>query len=184
MLTGEALGMRFACIAAALALTACGSRPAPSPPTALAAASPVSALGYVLEAARADLFEIEASRIAAARAGSDRVRAFAQTMVTEHTATTNLMKSTLALARLGAPEAVALDARRQRFVDQLNAAPAGDAFDRLYVQQQLMAHQEALAAQQAYARSGANPQLRAMAGQVAPKVAQHLAMLREIAASL
>jgi hypothetical protein len=52
------------------------------------------------------------------------------------------------------------------------------------VQQQLLVHQELIALDQAYARSGANASLKALAGELTPAEGRHLATLRQLATAL
>jgi putative membrane protein len=84
------------------------------------------------------------------------------------------------------PPAPALDARKAEMVRQLQAVQ-GEARDRLYVEQQVMAHQEALTLHTSYSRNGDTPELKTAAGAAVPIVAQHYnritAMQRDMAGS-
>jgi putative membrane protein len=186
--------------AGALALASCASNmeTAAADDTNVANASAISALAagtpaaatallstgaYVTAAGLGDMYEIQSSRLALTLAASPAVKDFARQMVTDHTATSQ------ALARaLEAPDApalatlpTALDSRRQAMLTALSST-SGPDFDRLYLQQQLTAHQEAVALHRAYAQNGDNPLLRALAAQIVPKVVQHLEMAQSIAA--
>ena len=72
-----------------------------------------------------------------------------------------------------------LDAEQNRMVAQLRRA-TGTQRDRLYIQQQKVAHRQALALHSGYARSGTVAPLRATAGQIAPVVRHHLTMLERM----
>jgi putative membrane protein len=173
------------CLAAAVALWACAgmsdglAAPASASGTATAATAPASAADYVRQAALSDMYEVQASRLALDRATSPSVKSFAQQMVTDHTATTNGLKATLASANLPATPPTALDARRVDMLGQLSRTSGGD-FDRLYLQQQGAAHQEALLLHTAYAQGGDTPPLRTFAGQAAGRVQMHIDMLRQL----
>ena len=57
-----------------------------------------------------------------------------------------------------------------------------DAFDKTYLDQQVLAHEEAVSLMQSYRYGGDNPQLRSVAAGTAPVVERHLRhmkMLRE-----
>ncbi len=82
----------------------------------------------------------------------------------------------------GAPAAaqVALDPRHAGMLNQL-ASASGRTFDALYVQMQVMSHQEAVAMFAAYAQGGTDPAMRAFAQSVLPSLQHHLAMAQRLA---
>jgi len=135
------------------------------------ASTTTSASAYVMNAAISDLYEVQSSQLALQRSQSARVRGFAQQMINDHTATTNQLRPIATQAGLMPP--AALDARRQGLLQNLQAASADD-FDDRYIDQQTAAHQEALTLHRTYAERGDRPELRAFAGQVAPRIEQHL----------
>ncbi|GBU17187.1 MULTISPECIES: DUF4142 domain-containing protein [Methylobacterium] len=69
---------------------------------------------------------------------------------------------------------------QQQMLAELSAAPAGARFDRLYVQQQLQAHQMTISMTQAYASTGPNPALRTYAQQALPVLQDHYAMAQRL----
>jgi putative membrane protein len=174
----------------AMTVAACAT-PESSAPSAAAAASPaaatapatapMTAAAYVAEAARGDMYEIQASQLAQAQASSPAVKSFAAQMVRDHTASTEKVKAAAAQANVSTSPPPALDDRRQSMLDQLKAAKGAD-FDRLYLQQQTMAHQDALTLHQGYAQNGDSAPLRAAAGSIAPVVQRHLTMLQDMKA--
>jgi len=64
-------------------------------------------------------------------------------------------------------------------IRELRQAPAA-RFDRLYIGQQIPAHQQALALHGRYARTGDLPALRRVASAVVPVVEAHLAQARRL----
>jgi putative membrane protein len=66
-----------------------------------------------------------------------------------------------------------LEPMQADMIAQLRNAPAG-GFDRLYMSQQVPAHQMALDLHRTYAQGGDRPQLRAAATAAVPIVQQHL----------
>jgi predicted outer membrane protein len=74
---------------------------------------------------------------------------------------------------------VALDPEKTAMLNRLSAA-SGRQFDRLYGQDQRMAHQEALALYQQYAQSGTDPALVEYARSVIPHLEQHMAATRRL----
>jgi predicted outer membrane protein len=70
--------------------------------------------------------------------------------------------------------------QQQAMLAELQAAPSGARFDRLYVQQQVQSHQMAIGMTQSYAQSGPNPGLRTYAQQVLPSLQEHYSMLQRM----
>jgi putative membrane protein len=132
-------------------------------------------------AAASDLYEIQSSQLAQSRARSPAVRDFAQMMIADHTNTTRQLTAAAQASGMG-PVAPALLPMQARMMDQLRAAPA-DGFDRVYLDQQVQAHQMALALHANYARNGDTPQLRTVAAAATPIVQGHLDRVRQLAAS-
>jgi putative membrane protein len=181
--------------AAALALVACGSKPDSTPEGnetgvgngtassmvedttaqgvgAVTAPTVNTAADFVPAAAISDMYEIEASKLALQKSKSADVKAFAQMMIKDHTLTTSKLKSTLASANVQVTPPTTLDDRRQGMITNLKAASAAD-FDKLYLDQQTAAHQEALATMKSYADDGEVPALKKLAADTAPKIQQH-----------
>ena len=184
--------MRYLAFASALALlAACGQTPATSTTTtstaeqtAPAALPPapmtqVSLADFVEKAAITDMFEVEAGRLAAQRTRVAAIRHFAQQMVREHTATTNELKRTLASVQSAPTPPTALDQEHQQKLTDLRNA-AADRFDEIYLDQQTQAHEQGLQLLRDYAERGDNAAVQQFASQTAPKVEQHLTMVREL----
>lgn len=138
-----------------------------------------SADSYAMNAALSDMYEITSSRLALEKATSPEVKKYAQQMIKDHSATTDMLKSTLAKAGVKAAPPTALDERRQGMVDNLRAA-SKDAFDTTYLDQQTAAHQEAATLHKGYAEDGDNAALKQFAATTAPKVQHHLDMVKQL----
>jgi putative membrane protein len=151
-------------------------------PVGLASAATVGAnttAGYVTGAAMGDMYEVEAGKIAAQRAKSPEIKAFAQMMVVDHTKSTNDLKAALATANAGVTPPADLDDRRKGMLQNLRAA--GDAdFDLAYLHQQLAAHLEALTIHGGYAAHGDNPVLKDVAAKIKLVVEHHIAEIKRI----
>ena len=121
-------------------------------------------------AAQSDMFEIESSRIALEKAQEDGVRAFAQQMVDDHTASSEAMKQAAEADGVNDIPTTPDDAHQQ-MISQLQEASA-DQFDSAYMQMQLQAHQQAVALFEGYAeQEGA---LGDFAETTLPKLQEHL----------
>jgi putative membrane protein len=142
----------------------------PPPPPPAAARSQADA--YVVAAAKSDLYEITSSRIAAKKSPTPAVREFAAMLVRHHQQTTAATKAAAAKSGLS-PKPPALDAGAAASVKELQSVSARD-FDRLYLGQQVPAHQAALDLHRSYGEQGDKPALRASAKTAVPIVQRHL----------
>lgn len=131
-------------------------------------------------AGESDVFEITSSQLAAMRSQNPEVRAFAEMLIEHHSFTTNVLLAQAKAANMMPPPAV-LGPMKRAMIDQLMAAdPAG--FDRVYLQQQIPAHEQALALHRTYAEAGDTPELRTAAAGAVPFVERHLTRARELVA--
>lgn len=144
-------------------------------------AGPVSTDAFVTNAAISDMYEIQAGQIAQQKGRSADVKAFGKQMVTDHTALSNAMKPLILAAGKTLP--TGLDERRKGLIDNLNAAAPSD-FDKVYLDQQEAAHDEALTLMQGYADHGDDAGLKGGAAKALPKIKAHLEHVKGLAASL
>lgn len=180
--------MRGTCLAAAmLVLAACGQdRPSEVAAETDAAANdaamndvlgsdrpaplPTDAAGFVAALGASDLYEIQSSALARDKAASADLRSFAQRLEREHRQSSAQLKSAAAAAGITAEPA--LDADKQALLDALKAA-SGTEFDRLYLDQQRLAHQTTLMLLQNYANAGDNEGLKDFADKARSMVEVH-----------
>lgn len=154
--------------AAALCLTPLAASAQMAPPPAATR----QAIPYLAMAGMSDVFEITSSQVALKKSRNPGVRRFASMLIDHHSRTTNLALAAARSAGVSPPPPV-LDARHRDMIRQLEAAPAG-SFDRVYLQQQVPAHQEALQLHSGYARTGDTAPLRNTARGAVPIVQSHL----------
>ena len=142
---------------------------------------PHDTAAFVSNASQSDMYEIQAAQIAEKRSANADIKAFARMMEKDHAATLKTMGQLAQAA--GQTPAADLDSRRKGFIDHLNAA--GDAdFDKVYVDQQVAAHKEALDLMNGYAKDGSDAGLKDGAAKTAPKVQMHLDKITAIQASM
>lgn len=137
-----------------------------------------NAEAFVENACIADLYEIQAGAMAADRGQSDAVRAFGEMMVAHHTTAMHQMQAALMSREVTDPfpdlqPTTALDHRRDGLLKHL-AEATDETFDRAYLDQHRMAHQESVALHEGYAEHGDNPQLRSLALGGLPMLRRHL----------
>ena len=137
------------------------------------------AQNYVAEAAASDQFEIQSSELVLKQSKNREVRAFAQQMVDDHTASTTRLMSVVSTAGLTAP-GTGLHAKQQNDLAALR--DAGASMDQLYITQQRAAHAEAIALHQGAATSNSamSASLTAFASEVLPTIQAHARMLDDM----
>lgn len=142
-------------------------------------AMPTDAQGFVTSATIANMYEIEAAKIAEKRAKLADVKALAAMIVKDHTQIGKDMDAAVKASGTNATPPASLDERRKGMIDNLNAS--GDAdFDLAYLHQQLAAHMEADNLLKNYRDHGDNDTLKAAAGKAEPMVAHHLDEVKRI----
>jgi putative membrane protein len=162
----------LAALALAPALAACTMDDAAPPVDAAMDATPTAAPAYVRMAAASDLYEIQSSTLARTRARRGDVRAFADMLVGDHTTTTQQLMGAARAAGLNPPPPMLMPMQRDMMA-RLRAASGAD-FDRVYLDEQVQAHQMALSLHQNYAQNGDAPPLRTVAANAVPIIQGHL----------
>lgn len=182
---------RYALLAAAAMLAACGSgdeppaadsRPtetatAPAPPASMPDA-PTDAAGYIAKAGAGDLWEIESSKALLAKSTRADVKTFAQMMIDHHGKSTAKVKAAAGAASITVPPPV-LDASQQASLREIQNADAA-TIDGVYLRHQQGAHDAALALHRAYATNGDTDSLKTAASEIAPVVEQHIGELQKL----
>ncbi len=128
---------------------------------------------YVPNAAMADMYEIQAAEIAMEKSRTAGVRELAEMIRTDHTASSERLAGLAPAAAPGVTVPTGLDERRQGLIDNLRAASTAD-FDKVFIDQQVAAHQEALTLHRGFSDNSDHPQLASFAGELVPRLEAHL----------
>jgi putative membrane protein len=151
-------------------------------PPAKQAAAPAMATPststFLTNTAVANLFEIDSSKVALAKTKNDKIKAFANLMVTDHTGAGTKFKQAVTDAKL-TPPAEKLDAKHQALLDDLKKKD-GAAFDTAYVKAQHDGHVETVAMFEAYAKGGDNARMKQFATEMLPTLKAHLDQVSKI----
>ena len=178
----------FAVSLAALGLSGCGKKAEPageaSPSGAASDISmvlPVPSPGqtFANAAAASDTFEIETSKLAATKAQSAKVKAFAVQMIKAHTDSTAKLTAAAASAATPITPAPQLTAVQQQTLEDLTTK-SGAQFDSAYAEAQVDAHQTTLGVLRSYSSTGDVPSLKAFATDLIPTVTAHLNMAKAL----
>jgi putative membrane protein len=169
-LSGAAIG------AAMLVMTACATMDTATMPGALPASD---VAGIVMTANQG---EIQQGQAASSKATSSDVRAFAQMMVTDHTAALNMARDTFARNNVTPGEndiTRRLQDVSQRTVTNL-ATYKGAAFDRTYMQSQVDLHQWLLTSLDTALIPSSRGEMRTLLETQRASVATHLEHARQL----
>lgn len=130
---------------------------------------------FVKMAGASDMFEKQSSQAVLASTHDAKVRSFAQMMIKDHTKSTSMVKMAAMKSGLHPKPPMLMDKQK----DDLAALKAahGQERDRLYIEQQKPAHQDALALMQDYGSSGDKQPLMMVANKIVPVVQHHIEML-------
>ena len=150
--------------------------------TPLAAAPMVAAppaAEFVKMAGASDLYEKTSSQLVLKTTKDAKVKAFARMMVADHGKTT--ADVTAAAKRDGLkPMPPKLMPKQAKMIAELKATSAGQR-DKVYLTQQVAAHEEALALHTAYSTGGDKPALKAASAGAVPIVETHLNEVKTLA---
>ncbi|MEJ1160235.1 DUF4142 domain-containing protein [Prosthecomicrobium sp. N25] len=162
---------------AALAQGANGTNSRTTAGASSAAAQKMDAATFVRMAHSSNMLEIESSRMALQQSKRDDIKAFAQTMVDDHTSAGTKMQQAVAASRAAqatsAGGAGTMDPKHQAMLKQLTQAQNAN-FDRAYATLQRSAHQEAVTLFTNYAERGDDQNLVAFAKEMLPALEKHL----------
>ncbi|HEY5105243.1 MAG TPA: DUF4142 domain-containing protein [Caulobacteraceae bacterium] len=147
------------------------------------AATTLTAAGFVTAAATSDMYEIAAAKIAMQKSTNPAIKKFAQQMVHDHSASTAKLKGLLAQPGMTATPPTDMDERRKGMLNNLTMAKPAD-FDKLYIDQQVAAHDEALTLFKGYADHGDNDALKGFAASTTPVIQSHRDMAKQIESTL
>ena len=134
---------------------------------------------FVKRAAIANLYEIEAAKIALQRAQRKSVKDFAEALLADHEKMGSELRSFLGGTNSPQMPPDSLDTVHQTMLDDLHGA-ADDDFDKRYITQQKLAHQEAITLFNAYRRMGSDGGLTNLAGLALPVLQKHLDAARRL----
>lgn len=131
---------------------------------------------FINRAGIAGIFEVRAARLALERAQNPELRAFAATMIHDHTDTGEELRKVAG----DFPVPTALDSEHQALIDELNAA-SSTTFDATYWKQLVDAHKEAVSLFTLFSTEGENGAIKGFAAKTLPMLQKHQDMLGRLA---
>jgi putative membrane protein len=150
---------------------------------------------FVTMAALANMYEIGAAQVARQRSANPQVKALAARVIEDHRKMTKELKSIVQseegnsqagpdsaknLNSLILPDSI--DNPHRQLIDKLKSA-SGQQFDRMYINQQVTAHKEALLQFQSFSKYGKDPKLKDWAKRTEPILESHLRAAEKLQAA-
>jgi len=132
---------------------------------------------FTAAAADSGAAEVALSELGVQKATDPELKKFSREMVEEHTKLNQELLGLAGQKRIAVPRVV--DSRAQ-FCQQSLMGLSGEEFDRCYAKAQLVAHLEALAAYEAEAERGGDPEVRALAAKSVEHIKKHLKKIKAI----
>ena len=132
---------------------------------------------FVMQALMAGMAETEHGKLASQKATNPKVKAFGEQMVTDHSKAGDELKTIASLKQITVP--TSMGPKHQAAHDKLMKL-SGAEFDRAYMTDMVMGHQEAVTDFTAEANSGADPQVKAFAAKTLPTIQGHLKMAQDL----
>ncbi|WP_186316047.1 DUF4142 domain-containing protein [Catellatospora sichuanensis] len=146
--------------------------------TATAAASPAVAVqpseqdtAWMVAAHQANLAEIATGKMAQAKSSSAAVKDLGQRFVTDHAKLDASLKALAQELKVSLPAEP--NAEQKAVADKLQAAAAGDEFNKMWIEQQLAAHTKSMKATQQEIDKGEAAQVKEAAEAAMPVITAH-----------
>jgi len=136
-----------------------------------------TATSFTDRAAQSNIMEIELGKLATMKATDSQVKRFAQRMVDDHSKAGDELDGLAAKDNFVVP--AQLDPADQMTVDRLSRL-SGGAFDRAYMREMVMDHENAVMLFQREASKGTNADVKFWAASTLPTLQDHLREAREI----
>jgi putative membrane protein len=126
---------------------------------------------FLEKVASADQLEIESGRLAAQKASDPQLKAFGQKMASDHSQADQELRA-LAL-RKGVTLPIAMSDSHQKKLDKLREEKAGKDFDAGFRDLMIDSHKEAIGLFEDTAKDAKDPEVKAFAARMLPKIQQH-----------
>jgi putative membrane protein len=133
---------------------------------------------FVKEVATSDMFEIASSKLAEDK-GNVAEKSFAAQMITDHTKTSDELKSLVTSGKVKAELPTTMDSSHQNKLDRLKKEN-GKEFSSQFNSDQVSAHKDAVSLFERYAKGGDNADLKDWAGKTLPTLKHHLEMAENL----
>lgn len=136
---------------------------------------------FAMKAAQGGMAEVKMGQLAAQKAANADVKAFGQQMVDDHTKANDDLKSVAQNEGMTLPDDV--NAHQHAMYSKLEKL-SGPEFDRAYVRDMVMDHQDDVKEFHQEAETGSDEQIKAFASRTLPVIQSHLDKIKSIQANM
>jgi len=133
--------------------------------------------GFMTEAAKGGMEEIELSKLALNKATNKEVRDFAQKMVTDHTKASGELKALAAKKKFTLP--AVLTPEQVSMATDMAKVPS-EEFDEEYVDAMVKDHEKDVSLFEAQSKNGTDADAKAFAAKTLPTLQMHLTMIKAL----
>lgn len=133
---------------------------------------------FVENAAQSGINEVESAKLALEKSSSTDVREFATQMQAEHTKANQELMALAKKLDLEVPDEASLMEKAKKLLLEMR----DESFDKAYVNNQVMAHEQAVELFKKESESSDKPELKAFAQQTLPTLQHHLEMAKQLKA--
>ncbi len=133
---------------------------------------------FATAAAQSDIYEITSSQLALEHSQNQQVQAFAQKMIADHEKTTAALEPIAKTMGMTPPAQTNPAAQLElSYLETLD----GDAFDKAYLEQQVVSHEAAVGAFEIATKTAQDGALKSFVQKYLPVVQMHLKMAQQMA---
>jgi putative membrane protein len=170
-----------------LGLLACGNGENQQQPDAVDSAKSINketkrvgsdASDFAMKAANGGMMEVELGKVARDHAASQRIRAFGDMMVRDHSQAGDNLKSIASSLKIALPDSISNDEKKE--IDQLKMKK-GKAFDKAYVEMMVDDHKKDIDEFKKCAADCSDSTIRSFAANTLPVLQKHLDSIQAIA---
>ena len=126
---------------------------------------------FIMEAASGGMMEVQAGQLAATNANNDRVKAFGNMMVQDHTNANNQLKALASSKNVMVPDSMM--SKHSKHIDMLKKKTGKD-FDKAYMNMMVMDHNEDVNKFQMESKNAKDADVKAFASTTLPVLRKHL----------
>jgi putative membrane protein len=136
---------------------------------------------FIIKAASGGMFEVKMGEFAQKKAANEKVKAFGQRMVADHTKANQQLMEIAKKVDFTPPSV--MDKKDQKMYDKLSQLQGAD-FDAKYMEDMVSDHEKDIAAFKKEVKKGKNDSLKEFAQNTIPVLEQHLKMAKDVRAEL
>jgi putative membrane protein len=136
---------------------------------------------FIQTMAKGGLMEVEAGKLASARAANPEVKKFGQMMVSDHSKSNEKLKALADTRKVDLPKT--LDAEKKAEKTKLEAQ-SGPAFDAAYMDAMVKAHEKTVGLLENQIKNGKDATIRHFAQETLPTVKRHLETAEQLQAQV